>query len=154
MPELLKDATKKGAHGSNLELAERVRGLIVDIETRGEAAVREMSAEFDQWEPEQFQLSAERIDQIVASVDPRTIEDIRFAQTQIRRFAEAQLASMSDVEIETLPGITLGHKNLPVSAVGAYVPGGRYPMVASAHMSVLTAKVAGVPRVAAAAETD
>lgn len=149
MPELLKDAARKGAHGSNLELAERVRNLIADIETRGEAAVREMSAEFDQWEPEQFRLSAEQIDEIVASVDPQTIDDITFAQTQIRTFAEAQLASLHDVEIETLPGITLGHKNLPVSAVGAYVPGGRYPMVASAHMSVLTAKVAGVPRVAA-----
>lgn len=149
MPELLKDATKKGAHGSNIELAERVRGLIADIETRGEAAVREMSAEFDKWEPQQFQLTTGEIEQIVASVDPQTIADIKFAQAQIRTFAEAQLASLSDVEIETLPGITLGHKNLPVSAVGAYVPGGRYPMVASAHMSVLTAKVAGVPRVAA-----
>lgn len=149
MPELLKDASRKGAHGSNIELAERVRTLISDIETRGEAAVREMSAEFDKWEPEQFQLTSTQIEAIVASVDPQTITDIMFAQTQIRTFAEAQLASLHDVEIETHPGIKLGHKNLPVSAVGAYVPGGRYPMVASAHMSVLTAKVAGVPRVAA-----
>ncbi len=149
MPEILKDATKKGAHGADLELAERVRGLIADIESRGEAAVREMSRDFDGWEPERFQLTADEIEAVVAGVDPHTVDDIRFAQSQIRTFAEAQLASLSDVEIETLPGITLGHKNLPVSAVGAYVPGGRYPMVASAHMSVLTAKVAGVPRVAA-----
>ncbi len=149
MPEILKDATKKGAHGADLELAERVRGLIADIESRGEAAVREMSRDFDGWEPERFQLTADEIEAVVAGVDPHTVDDIRFAQSQIRTFAEAQLASLSDVEIETLPGITLGHKNLPVSAVGANVPGGRYPMVASAHMSVLTAKVAGVPRVAA-----
>jgi sulfopropanediol 3-dehydrogenase len=108
-----------------------------------------MSRDFDQWEPETFRLSLDEIERIVAGVDPGTIEDIKFAQAQIRRFAEAQLASLHDVEIETLPGVTLGHKNIPVSAVGAYVPGGRYPMVASAHMSVLTAKVAGVPRVAA-----
>ena len=91
----------------------------------------------------------DEIAEIVATVDPQTIDDIRFAQTQIRRFAEAQLASLSDVEIETLPGVFLGHRNLPVASVGCYVPGGRYPMVASAHMSVLTAKVAGVPRVVA-----
>ena len=149
MVEILKDAAAKGAHGADLELAERVRALIADVESRGETAVREMSRNFDSWEPEQFRLSEERIAEIVAGVDPSTVDDIRFAQTQIRNFAEAQLASLHDVEIETLPGVTLGHKNLPVSAVGAYVPGGRYPMVASAHMSVLTAKVAGVPRVAA-----
>ncbi|MGH1491882.1 MAG: histidinol dehydrogenase [Acidimicrobiales bacterium] len=149
MSEILKDATAKGAHGADLELAERVRNLIADIETRGEAAVREMSSEFDKWAPEQFQLSAERIEEIVAGVDPSTVDDIKFAQSQIRNFAQAQLESMHDVEVETMPGVTLGHKNLPVGAVGAYVPGGRYPMVASAHMSVLTAKVAGVPRVAA-----
>ena len=132
-----------------LELAERVRSLIADIETRGEAAVRQMSAEFDNWEPEQFRLAPEQVDQIVGTVEPGTIADIEFAQMQIRTFAQAQLDSLNDVEIETHPGVVLGHKNLPVGAVGAYVPGGRYPMVASAHMSVLTAKVAGVPRVAA-----
>jgi sulfopropanediol 3-dehydrogenase len=149
MAEILKDATAKGAHGADLELAERVRGLIADIETRSEVAVREMSRNFDNWEPDQFRLSAEEVEAIVARVDPATVDDIRFAQTQIRNFAKAQLESLHDVEVETLPGVTLGHKNIPVSAVGAYVPGGRYPMVASAHMSVLTAKVAGVPRVAA-----
>ena len=149
MAETLKDATAKGSHGADAELASLVGGILHEIETRGEVAVREMSSKFDNWEPESFQLTHEQIEEIVAGVDPATIEDIKFAQTQIRRFAEAQLASMHDVEIETLPGVFLGHKNLPVQAVGAYVPGGRYPMVASAHMSVLTAKVAGVPRVAA-----
>ena len=149
MTEILKDATAKGAHGADLELTERVQTLLADIEARGEVAVREMSAKFDNWEPEQFRLTGEEIETIVAGVDPATVEDIRFAQTQIRAFAQAQLESLSDIEVETLPGVTLGHKNIPVSAVGAYVPGGRYPMVASAHMSVLTAKVAGVPRVAA-----
>ena len=149
MTEILKDATAKGAHGADLELTARVQTLLADIEARGEVAVREMSAKFDSWEPEQFRLTGEEIETIVAGVDPATVEDIRFAQTQIRTFAQAQLESLSDIEVETLPGVTLGHKNIPVSAVGAYVPGGRYPMVASAHMSVLTAKVAGVPRVAA-----
>ncbi|MEM7273901.1 MAG: histidinol dehydrogenase [Actinomycetota bacterium] len=149
MAEVLKDAVAKSAHGADPELTARVRQLLDDIEQRGEAAVRQYSAEFDGWEPASFRLSAEQVAEIVAGVDPGTVDDIRFAQSQIRTFAEAQLSTMSDVEIETLPGITLGHKNIPVASVGAYVPGGRYPMVASAHMSVLTAKVAGVPRVAA-----
>lgn len=149
MLEYLKQARQKAAHGADLELAERVRRLIADIEDRGETAVREMSRDFDSWEPESFRLSDGEIDRIVAGVDDRTLDDIRFAQAQIRRFAEAQLRTLSEVEIETLPGVRLGHRNIPVSAVGAYVPGGRYPMVASAHMSVLTAKIAGVARVAA-----
>ena len=149
MPEIIKDATAKAAHGANLELAETVRGIISDIEERGEAAVRELSEKFDSWTPEAFRLSEQQIADVVASVDPQTIVDIEFAQTQIRNFAEAQLATLSDVEVETLPGVFLGHRNLPVASVGCYVPGGRYPMVASAHMSVLTAKVAGVPRVVA-----
>lgn len=149
MAEILKYATAKAAHGADLELADRVRTLIADIAARGETAVRELSKQFDNWDPDQFRLTDDQIDQIVTGVDASTINDIKFAQTQIRRFAQAQLESLHDVEIETLPGVTLGHRNIPVGAVGAYVPGGRYPMVASAHMSVLTAKVAGVPRVAA-----
>ncbi len=149
MPEILKDATAKTAHGTDPELAERVRLLIADIEARGEAAVREMSLQFDNWRPEQFQLAPERIEEVVASIDPGTFDDIRFAQAQIRNFAQAQLESIGDTEVETMPGVVLGHKSIPVGSVGAYVPGGRYPMVASAHMSILTAKVAGVPRVAA-----
>ncbi len=149
MPEILKDATAKAGHGADLELTEKVRSIIADVEDRGEAAVRELSETFDKWNPDSFRLREDQIAAIVAGVDQQTIEDIHFAQTQIRRFAEAQLASLSDVEIETLPGVFLGHRNIPVASVGCYVPGGRYPMVASAHMSVLTAKVAGVPRVVA-----
>jgi len=149
MAEIVKDATAKAGHGANAELTAKVSSIISDLEDRGEAAVRELSQQFDSWSPESFRLSDDQISDIVASVDQQTITDITFAQTQIRRFAEAQLASISDIEIETLPGVFLGHRNLPVSSVGCYVPGGRYPMVASAHMSVLTAKVAGVPRVIA-----
>ncbi|MCY3910011.1 MAG: histidinol dehydrogenase [bacterium] len=148
MAEILKDAAAKSAHGTDPELAERVRLLIADIEARGEAAVREMSHEFDNWGPDQFRMAPEQIEEVVASVDSGTLDDIRFAQTQIRNFAQAQLDSIGDTEVETMPGVVLGHKSIPVASVGAYVPGGRYPMVASAHMSVLTAKVAGVPRVA------
>jgi len=149
MTEILKDAKLKQAHGADQSLAERVRSILDDIETRGEAAVRELSERFDGWAPASFRLSEAEIQAAVDSVDPRTVDDIRFAQAQIRSFAETQLASMLPVETETLPGVTLGHRHIPVQNVGAYVPGGRYPMVASAHMSVLTAKVAGVPRVAA-----
>jgi sulfopropanediol 3-dehydrogenase len=147
--KVLKDAAVKGAHGDDLELTAKVRGIIADIADRGEAAVRELSENFDGWSPESFRLSSGEIEQIIASVDPSTISDIEFAQKQIRNFAEVQRKSMLDVEVETMPGVFLGHKHIPVGNVGCYVPGGRYPMVASAHMSVLTAKVAGVPRVAA-----
>ena len=149
MPEVLKAAAAKASHGSDPELSERVRSLIAEVEARGEAAVREMSSQFDNWSPEQFRLSPGEIDRIVSGVDASTVKDIKFAQSQIRYFAQAQLDSISDTEVETMPGVVLGHKNIPVESVGAYVPGGRYPMVASAHMSVLTAKVAGVARVAA-----
>ncbi len=147
--KVLKDAAVKGAHGDDLELTAKVRGIIADISDRGETAVRELSETFDGWAPESFRLSSSELDEIISSVDPSTISDIEFAQKQIRNFAEVQRASMLDVEVETLPGVFLGHKHLPIGNVGCYVPGGRYPMVASAHMSVLTAKVAGVPRVAA-----
>jgi sulfopropanediol 3-dehydrogenase len=126
-----------------------VEAILEDVIARGDAAVRDLSAKFDRWAPESFRLAQSEIDTLVNSLSPQTIEDIKFAQTQIRRFAEAQRAALRDIEIETLPGIRLGHRNIPVASVGCYVPGGRYPMVASAHMSVLTAKVAGVPRVAA-----
>src|ERR1700691_1562900 len=126
-----------------------VEAILDDITARGDVAVRELSAKFDKWEPVSFRLSDREIRDLIATLPDQVIEDIKFAQTQIRRFAEAQKAALRDIEVETLPGIRLGHKNIPVSSVGCYVPGGRYPMVASAHMSVLTAKVAGVPRVAA-----
>lgn len=149
MAEYIKKATRKAAHGSDPELTERVRRLLKDVEDNGESAIRKMSTEFDNWSPEKFRLSDSEINRVIESVDRRTVTDIEFAQTQIRNFARVQLSSLKNVEVETLPGVTLGHKLIPVGSVGAYVPGGRYPMVASAHMSVLTAKVAGVKRVAA-----
>ena len=137
------------------ELAKQVKSTVEDlltsIETRGDSAVRELSAKFDDWQPETFRLSDAEIQACVARLPAETIDDIRFAQTQIRKFAEIQKASLVDVEEETFPGVVLGHKNIPVNSVGCYVPGGKYPMVASAHMSVLTAKVAGVRRVMACA---
>lgn len=128
-----------------------VEGILADIEKRGDAAVRELSEKFDNYAPENFRLSSSEIDAAMNKVSTRDMEDIEFAQTQIRRFAEAQRASMTDIEIETLPGVILGHKNIPVQSVGCYVPGGKFPMVASAHMSVLTASVAGVPRIISSA---
>ena len=141
--------TENNSHAKpNPSIPETVAAIIADVRERGDDAVREYSARFDAWEPESFRLDAEEIERLVAGVDPQTLEDIRFAQAQVRRFAEATRASMLDVEVETRPGVFLGHRHLPISAVGTYVPGGRYPMVASAHMSVVTAKVAGVGRVA------
>jgi sulfopropanediol 3-dehydrogenase len=128
-----------------------VEGILADISARGDTSIRELSTKFDNWSPETFRLSTAEIEACVARLPPETITDIEFAQSQIRRFAEIQRASLLDVEEETFPGVTLGHKNIPVSSVGCYVPGGKYPMVASAHMSVLTAKVAGVQRVIACA---
>ncbi|MFO1176306.1 MAG: histidinol dehydrogenase [Paracoccaceae bacterium] len=133
----------------------KVRGIVEttlkDIETRGDAAVRELSQKFDGYAPANFRLAASEIEAAMQKVSARDMDDIRFAQTQIRRFAEAQRASMLDIEVETLPGVILGHRNIPVQSVGCYVPGGKFPMVASAHMSVLTASVAGVPRIVASA---
>jgi sulfopropanediol 3-dehydrogenase len=121
------------------------------VEARGDAAVRELSQKFDGWSPKDFFLSPAQIRQAITQVPARDIEDIAFAQRQVREFAEVQRASLQDVEVETRPGVILGHKHIPVNAVGCYVPGGRYPMVASAHMSVVTAKVAGVKRIIASA---
>ena len=128
-----------------------VETILDDIEKRGEAAVREYSAKFDKWTPLSLRLSTDEISACINSLPKQAIEDIRFAQTQIRRFAQVQMLSMRDVEVETLPGVVLGHKNIPVNSVGCYVPGGKYPLLASAHMGVLTAKVAGVKRVIACA---
>jgi sulfopropanediol 3-dehydrogenase len=128
-----------------------VEAIIKDIESRGDAAVREYSQKFDKWSPESFRLTQAQIDAAIASLAPQALADIKFAQAQIRRFAQIQKSSMHDVEIETLPGVVLGHRNIPVNSVGCYIPGGKYPLIASAHMSVLTAKVAGVKRVIACA---
>ena len=128
-----------------------VEGILADIETRGDAAVRALALKFDGYAPPSFRLGPSEIAAAMQKVSARDMEDIRFAQAQIRRFAEAQRASMRDIEIETEPGVILGHRNIPVRSVGCYVPGGKFPMVASAHMSVLTASVAGVPRIVASA---
>ena len=126
-----------------------VERSLADIEARGDAAVRDLAEKFDKFTPPSFRLSADEIEALIAEVSPRDMEDIKFAQAQVRAFAEIQRASMQDVEVETMPGVILGHKNIPVQSVGCYVPAGKFPMVASAHMSVLTASVAGVPRIVA-----
>ncbi|MER8157738.1 histidinol dehydrogenase [Streptomyces sp. NPDC094472] len=142
-------ATKSTPGSSSPEVIDAVTGIISDIRSRGDVAVREYSARFDRWEPESFRLTAEEIEEIVARVPEQVLEDIRFVQRQVRAFAERQLASLSEFEMETLPGVSLGQKHIPVAAAGAYVPGGRYPLLASAHMTIVTAKTAGVPRVVA-----
>ena len=128
-----------------------VEDILQEIERHGDVAVRKLSQKFDGYVPENFQLNESEVLAAVQKVSTRDIEDIKFAQTQIRRFAEEQKGSMSNIEVETMPGVILGHKNIPVQSVGCYVPGGKFPMVASAHMSVLTASVAGVPRIIASA---
>ncbi len=128
-----------------------VEGILADIKARGDVAVREFSERFDNYSPASFRLSAEEVEVCVARIPEQTLEDIKFAQAQVRNFAQIQRAALKDVEVETFPGVVLGHKNIPVNSVGCYVPGGRYPMVASAHMSVVTAKVAGVKRIIACA---
>ena len=127
-----------------------VEAILADIETRGDAEVRELSEKFDKYSPASFRLSESEIEALMARVSPRDMEDIKFAQAQVRNFAQAQRDSMTDIEVETLPGVILGHRNIPVQSVGCYIPGGKFPMVASAHMSVATASVAGVPRIIAA----
>ncbi len=133
----------------DLKVRQTVESILDDVKKRGDAAVRELSEKFDKWSPPSFKLSQAEIDAIMKQVPQSTIDDIQFAQAQIRKFAEHQRASMKDIEVETLPGVKLGHKNIPVDSVGCYVPGGRYPMVASAHMSIVTARAAGVRRVIA-----
>ena len=147
--DLKPGVTDAVSRASDEAVRHTVEAILRDVEARGDAAVRAYSEQFDRWSPPDFRLSAEAIAELVAQVDPAVRRDIEFAQRQIRAFAEAQRAALRDVEVETLPGVTLGHRNIPVQRVGCYVPGGRYPMIASAHMSILTAKVAGVPRVAA-----
>ncbi|MBN9143298.1 MAG: histidinol dehydrogenase [Novosphingobium sp. 63-713] len=143
---------KRGAAAEEKAQADRkvrdiVEAALGDIEKRGDAAVREMSIKFDGWDREDYRLSQSEIDAAVDSLSPQERKDIEFAQAQVKNFAQIQRASMTDVEVETMPGVVLGHKNLPIQNAGCYVPGGKYPLLASAHMSVITAKVAGVPRV-------
>jgi sulfopropanediol 3-dehydrogenase len=136
---------------SNQQIKKIVEDILADIESRGDEAIREYSEKFDKWTPKSFKLSKSDIQDCYDQVDEQAQSDIRWAQTQIRNFAQIQRDSMLDVEVETLPGVTLGHKHIPVNSVGCYIPGGKYPLLASAHMGVLTAKVAGVERVIAAA---
>lgn len=133
------------------KVRETVESILADLEARGDEAVREYSEKFDNWSPDSYRLSRAEIDACYGELTEQEKGDIRFAQEQVRNFAQIQRDSMKDVEVETLPGVILGHKHIPVNAVGCYVPGGKYPLIASAHMSVVTAKVAGVPRVIASA---
>ena len=152
MARILKHGiTEEASASNNAQVRQTVENILSDIEKKGDSAVRELSEKFDNWSPEQFRLTDDQIQACVDALDESTKHDIEFAQTQVRNFAQIQRDSMHDVEVETMPGVVLGHKNVPVSSVGCYIPGGKYPLVASAHMSVLTAKVAGVKRVIACA---
>jgi sulfopropanediol 3-dehydrogenase len=147
---------KRGIDASAIKAAdakvrETVERILADIETEGDAAVRRLSEQFDKWSPASFRLSESEIERAMAQVRKRDLDDIKFAQAQVRNFAQKQLATMRELEVETLPGIVLGHRHIPVNSIGCYVPGGRYPMVASAHMSIVTARVAGVKRIIACA---
>src|SRR5471030_2126802 len=134
---------------ADVKVRETVEGILAQVEDRKDAAIRDLSKQFDKWEPKDFRLSPAEIEKAIAQVPKRDLEDIKFAQAQVRNFAQKQKETMHDLEVETLPGVVLGHKHIPVNSIGCYVPGGRYPMVASAHMSIVTAKVAGVKRIIA-----
>jgi sulfopropanediol 3-dehydrogenase len=144
-----KDA--QGRADDDVQVRATVERILKDVEQRGDEAVREYSRKFDNWDPSSFTLAQGDIEAAVKKLSPRELEDIQFAQKQIRNFAQIQRDSMKDVEVETMPGVVLGHRHIPVNAAGCYVPGGKYPLIASAHMSVLTAKVAGVKRVVSTA---
>ncbi|GAA1624560.1 histidinol dehydrogenase [Catellatospora bangladeshensis] len=149
MHRKLKAPAESPARGADPEVRATVTAIIDDVRARGDDAVRELSARFDGWSPERFRLGPDEVEAIVATVPAQVLDDIRTVQANVRRFAEHQRASLRDFEVETEPGVLLGQRNIPVAAAGAYVPGGRYPLVASAHMTIVTAKTAGVPRVAA-----
>lgn len=150
MAKIIKEGMKQESiKEEDKKVSAIVEATLADIELRGDEAVKELSEKFDGWKPKSFRLSEDQIEQIKREISDQTKEDIKFAQDNIRKFAKAQLESLNDIEVEVMPGVFLGHKNIPVNSVGCYIPGGRYPMVASAHMSVLTAKVAGVKRVIA-----
>jgi len=136
-------------HEADLKVRKTVEGILEDVAKRGDEAVRELSRKFDNWDPPAFRLTQHQIGALIKTLPQQTIDDIKYAQAQIRRFAQAQRDSLRDIEIETIPGVRLGDKNIPVNSIGCYVPGGRYPMVVSAHMSIVTARVAGVKRIIA-----
>lgn len=150
MSRILKSGRSKSfLDTAQADVHDKVSAILGDVRQRGDAAVREYSEKFDRWTPGSFRLSAEEIDALIASLPDQVIDDIKFVQEQVRGFAQVQRDSMRDVEVETLPGVFLGHRHVPVESAGAYVPGGKYPLTASAHMTVITAKVAGVRRVVA-----
>ncbi|MEK7443850.1 MAG: histidinol dehydrogenase [candidate division NC10 bacterium] len=152
MARHLKRGIDAGAiKAADTTVRETVETILADIETRRDVAVRELSDKLDRWSPASFRLTAQEIERAIAQLARRDLDDIRFAQAQVRNFAEKQKATLLDLEVETLPGVILGHRHIPVNSIGCYVPGGRYPMVASAHMSIVTAKVAGVRRIIACA---
>ena len=147
---------KRGMDASAIKAAdakvrETVESILAHVDEKKDAAIRELSEKFDKWSPKDFKLSAPEVERAIAQVAKRDLEDIKFAQAQVRNFAQKQRDTMKDLEVETLPGVVLGHRHIPVNSIGCYVPGGRYPMVASAHMSIVTAKVAGVKRIIACA---
>src|SRR5216683_829685 len=147
---------KRGMDASAIKAAdakvrETVEAILADVEAQRDAAVRELSQKFDNWSPPSFKLTASEVERAIGQVRKRDLDDIKFAQAQVRNFAQKQKETLRDLDVETLPGVILGHRHIPVNSIGCYVPGGRYPMVASAHMSIVTANVAGVPRIIACA---
>ena len=152
MPRYLKRGLDASAiKAADAKVRQTVEDILGQIEAKGDAAVRELSQKFDNWSPQEFKLSPQDIERAISQVAKRDLEDIKFAQAQVRNFAQKQKDTMLDLEVETLPGVILAHKHIPVNSIGCYVPGVRYPMVASAHMSIVTAKVAGVKRIIACA---
>ena len=136
---------------ADAKVRETVEQILADIDARKDAAVRDLSRQFDNWSPPSFKLAPDEIERAIGQVRKRDLDDIKFAQAQVRNFAQKQKATLHDLEVETLPGVVLGHRHIPVNSIGCYVPGGRYPMVASAHMSIVTARVAGVKHIIACA---
>src|SRR3954467_15187271 len=152
MPRFLKRGMDASAiKAADQKVREIVESILAQVEDKKDLAIRELSKQFDNWEPKDFRLTAAEIERAISQVSRRDLDDIRFAQAQVRNFAQRQRDTMKDLEVETLPGVILGHRHIPVNAIGCYVPGGRYPMVASAHMSIVTARVAGVKRIIACA---
>lgn len=152
MPRFLKRGLSADAvEAADAKVRATVEDILSDVKARGDVAIRDLSKKFDNWEPASFRLSPQEIERAISQVSGRDLDDIRFAQAQVRNFAQKQRDTLQDLEVETLPGVILGHKHIPVNAIGCYVPGGRYPMVASAHMSIVTARVAGVKRIIACA---
>jgi sulfopropanediol 3-dehydrogenase len=152
MPRFLKRGMDASAiKAADQKVRETVEAILAQVDERKDVAIRELSKKFDNWEPKDFRLTAAEVEKAISQVPKRDLDDIKFAQAQVRNFAQKQKETMKDLEVETLPGVVLGHRHIPVHSIGCYVPGGRYPMVASAHMSIVTARVAGVKRIIACA---